>query len=297
MFVVGGERSVDRAPFDDALRADDAGVADVDHVPVGDVERDAESDQEHQADDQHARPEADRDGFRSRATTDQPEHSPEQVEQRRIDERNRRVDARVVEEGEREREREQGQQVEVHDRKRPAKAHERREEKQAQRQPHVERRDVAAERAAVAARHRPRDLDPGPSFDGLTVEVVDYHLADLAAVRSVEADLPAPAALQVGDRVGTRVFGQHASDRRLRRGDRDGARRREPARGHPLRVDLDHHELARGELGRGVRADRSTHGRSSERRSGREGQQARRDRSQAPHCPSVPLEAEVSAHE
>jgi len=62
---------------------------------------------------------------------------------------------------------------------RSAEVEERDEEERAQRQPDVQRIDVAPERARIPARHRPRDLKPGPLFKHAPGEVVDLHLADL----------------------------------------------------------------------------------------------------------------------
>ena len=70
--------------------------------------------------------------------------------------------SRVVEERQRDRERQQREQVEVQQRQRPAEVDERQHEQHAQREPDVQRVDVPAERARVAARHRPRDLEAGP---------------------------------------------------------------------------------------------------------------------------------------
>ena len=81
------------------------------------------------------------------------------------------------------------------------------DEQHAHRQPDVQRVDVPAERAGVAARHRPRDLEAGPLFDDPPVEVVDDDEADLllAALGEV-ADLPLEGALEVDVAEGAAVF-------------------------------------------------------------------------------------------
>ena len=105
----------------------------------------------------------------------------------------------VVEEGERHREREQqDDQVEVQQREGPAEVEEGQDEKDAEGQPDVERVHVPAERAGIAARHRPRHLEAGPLFEHPAAEVVDDDLADLLlAVAGEVADLPVERHLQV----------------------------------------------------------------------------------------------------
>ena len=71
---------------------------------------------------------------------------------------------------------------------------ERRHEQQAQRQPHVQRVDPAAERARVAAGHRPRDLEAGPRLGDLAGRVVDVDLGQLLAVRPGREPAHLPAA-------------------------------------------------------------------------------------------------------
>ena len=96
-------------------------------------------------------------------------------------------------------------QVEVAHAQRPARVDERRDEEQRQRDPHPRRVDLAPERAGVAAGHRPRDLEPGPRLGHPAGRVVDVDLRDLLgllAARAVVADLPARAGLleDVGER-------------------------------------------------------------------------------------------------
>ena len=82
---------------------------------------------------------------------------------------------------------------------RPAEIEERRQEQDAQGQPHVQGVDVPAERAGVAAGHRPRHLKAGPLFGHAPGQVVDDHEPDLllAALGEV-ADLPLKGPLQIG---------------------------------------------------------------------------------------------------
>ena len=63
----------------------------------------------------------------------------------------------------------------------------------AQRQPDVQRVHVPAERARIAARHRPRDLKPGPLFEHLPARVGDDHLPDLFRALSWRRSSPASA--------------------------------------------------------------------------------------------------------
>ena len=115
----------------------------------------------------------------------------------------------VVEVGERDREGEQDQEVQVQQAQGFAPVEERHEEQEAERDPDVERVDVAPESAGIAARHRPSDLKAGPLFEHFAVVVGDDHLADLLALFGEVADLPAHWALQIGAPVGARVFGAH----------------------------------------------------------------------------------------
>ncbi len=103
---------------------------------------------------------------------------------------------------------------------RPAPVDERQQEQQAQRQPHVQRIDVLAERPAIAARHRPGDLEARPLFEHAAGAIGDDHLADLlGALRGEEADLPAQRALQIGAAVGAGVFPAHRAHLWQRFGD------------------------------------------------------------------------------
>ena len=182
MFVVFWPVAVEPLAVDDALGADHACVADIDHVGVGHVQGDAKADQEDEPQrqpgrgkqqPQRARPLAPVPGARR-------EHAQQQVDEWRVHERHRFVDLRVVEEGERDRQREQHEQVQVQQPEGPAEVEERREEQQAQRQPDVQGVDVAPEGALVATRHRPGNLKAGPLFEHPSRYVVDRDLRDLA---------------------------------------------------------------------------------------------------------------------
>ena len=91
---------------------------------------DAEAEQEDERDrepaDRHEQ--AQRLGARRAAAQADPQHAAEQVDQQRIGERDRDVDAPVVEEGEREPKRSEHEQVEVQQPQRPARVDERRDE-------------------------------------------------------------------------------------------------------------------------------------------------------------------------
>jgi hypothetical protein len=97
----------------------------------------------------------------------------------------------VVEERERDRKRQQHEQVEVQQREGPAPVDERQQKQETEGQPDVKRVYVPPERAGIAARHRPGDLEAGPLFEHPPGEVVDDDLPDLLpAVLGEVADLP-----------------------------------------------------------------------------------------------------------
>ncbi len=193
------------------------------------------------------------------------EHANEQIDERRVHQRHRRVDVRVVEERERHRQRQQHEQVEVQQPQRAAEVEERQHEQHAQRQPYVQRVHVPAERPAVAACHRPRHLEAGPLFEHPAGGVVDDDLPDLLlAVAREVAHLPAKRALQVGAAVGAGIFPAHGAHLRQRICDLKDAVRRQHATGR--RSVGRHHRhrrfRARGLAGRrGSSAARMAQGR------------------------------------
>ena len=245
MFVVTRPAAVHRLAVDDPLRPDDACVADVDHVGVGHVQRHPEADQEHDRDREPRRGHEEMEAFAAARVVLAParggaagwaphqhQHPHEEVDEGRVHGRHRAVDVRVVEERQGDREREEDEQVEVQQAKGLAEVEERDEEQEAQRQPDVERVDVAAEGAAVAAGHRPGDLEAGPLFDHAAGEVVDDHLRDLLLAAFGEvAHLPAEAGLQVGATVRALVFRAGGLDLRQLLGDREHLVWRQPASG------------------------------------------------------------------
>ena len=89
------------------------------------------------------------------AATQEREHARQQIQKRRVGERDRGVDVPAVEEHKRDRERQQHEQVEVKQREGPAEVKEGENEQQTQRQPDVEGVDVFADVAGVPARERP----------------------------------------------------------------------------------------------------------------------------------------------
>ena len=133
----------------------------------------------------------------------QPDH---QVDERRVDERDREPDLRVVEEGQRDREAGQDQQVQVPQRRPSPPRDERGDEQDAERDPDVPGVDAAAERARIAAGHRPRHLEARPGLGHRAGVVVDVDLEQLALGLGVRepADLPGRGALGVlvGDGLG-----------------------------------------------------------------------------------------------
>ena len=169
----------------DPVRADDPGEADVDHAALGlHVQPDAEAAEE----DGRTRQQPDRPDRRRGAGRPVPARDPdapsEQVEQRRIGERSAPEDLALVEEAKRDREREQREEVEVAQRERAPQVREADEEggAEAEPEPHAVDR-LAAEGAGAAARHRPRDLRPGPRLlhrAGVVVHLAEHDLPGVA---------------------------------------------------------------------------------------------------------------------
>ena len=157
--------AVDRLAARDLLGAGDPRVADVDHARVGEVQRHPERDREQARDDQEhprrARPQA----RLAAAAEPHPQHAPEEVEERRVDERRADADLARVEEDLAHPEAEEHEQVEVGDPKRLSPVEKAEEEDERERDPHPRRVQRVAELALVAARHRPRDLHPRPRLD------------------------------------------------------------------------------------------------------------------------------------
>ena len=111
-----------------------------------------------------------------------------------------------VEEPERDREREQDDEVEVAHAERSAQVAEPEQEDDAEGEPDADGVDLlAAECAAVAAGHLPRDLRPGPRLGDDAGAVVDAAGRDLACGAPPDADLPV-APLRVEGRFGHAVF-------------------------------------------------------------------------------------------
>jgi hypothetical protein len=211
---------VERLSVQQLVGTDHAGVADVDHVRVGDVQPDTEADQEDHSD----RKPRDRDEqpqrlARTSASERQQQHPCEQVEQERIHERYREPDLSVVEQRQRDREPQQHQQIEVQQRWTPASpGNERRDEQQAHRDPDVPRVDPAPERPRVAAGHRPGHLKAGPRLRHLAGRVVDVYLdqLDLMATRGEPAHLPGAGSLRVLVRKHPAMAAKLGSDGRVR---------------------------------------------------------------------------------
>ena len=106
----------------------------------------------------------------------------------------------------------------------PAPGDERQQEQQAQRQPDVERVDVAPERPRIAAGHRPRDLVASPDLRDLRRWRRRRRAASSRSGRAVarreQAHLPdaRPARVHVGDQV--RMLLQRVDHARVLSGDR-----------------------------------------------------------------------------
>ena len=231
--VVLGPVAVERLAMQNLVGPDYAGIADVDHVRVDDVQADPEPDQEDHADrqprDRHEQPER---PARPPAAEPEQQHPHEQIQHERVDRRRGEPDLRVVEQRERDRQAEQREQVDVEQRPRtalataagqapPAPRQERRDEQRAQRDPHVPGVDSAPERARIATGHRPRHLEARPDLGDARGGVVDVDLGelDLLLAGREPADLPLTRTLGVLVRDRVRVARQLRLDRQRRGGD------------------------------------------------------------------------------
>ena len=224
--VVVGEHALapERVGVGDPVGADRARVADVDHARVGDVDRDPEGDQEDRGEPEPAhrqrRPQP------LAAAEADPEHPCEQIDERRVDQRDRDADLAAVEEGLRDPEREQHQQVEVGDPPRAAEVEEAGEEHQRHRDPDPGRVEHVPELGLVAARHRPGDLIAGPGLGDRPGAAVDLDLRHLV-VAVLVADLPEVVVVDRDRRGQLAVAGALLGDLRVRVGDLDRLRRRD----------------------------------------------------------------------
>ncbi len=199
--VLDREVAVRALAVHDPVGADDARVADVDHVRVADVQADAKAGDEHRRRGEHPHRPHRRPARRVIGARD-PHATKEQPRERRIREQHRSEDVAVVEVPKGDREREQHDEVDVAHRERAAPVGEPEQEERAERQPEpgaVDRR--TAERALVAARHLPGDLRPGPGRSDRAARIVDRAGRDLA--RLARPDVHRPNTLResrVGDR-------------------------------------------------------------------------------------------------
>ena len=195
--VVGEGVVVDRLGVGDLVGADHARVADVDDARVGEVAGEAEGDQ---GDDRH-RHRPDRQA-RSQALAGRavepvaaeadPEHADQQVDEQRIDDRDRGADLGGVEERLADPEREQDEQVEVDPLAPAPEVPEAEQEDERQRDPDVGGVEDVPELAGLAARHRPVDGRAGPRLGRLAGLAVDDDEVDLRR-RSGSSRPPRPA--------------------------------------------------------------------------------------------------------
>src|SRR5439155_1080378 len=112
--VLDRKVAVGSLSLQDSLCADDAGVADVDHIRVLDVEANPKAGEEYGGGGENPnRPDRPRLSAPAAAGPDAPDHAAEQIDERRIDERHAREDLALVEEPERDAERDECEQVEV----------------------------------------------------------------------------------------------------------------------------------------------------------------------------------------
>ena len=186
--VVGGEVVPDGLAVDEVVGPDHAGVADVDDPRVRDVQGDAKAEEKRAAD---REPRRGRGGPQALpgAAEPHPDHPRQEVEQRRVGERDADPDVALVEVDLRDPERQQDEQVQVDHPPLAAEVEEAEEEDPGQRQPDVRRVQLVAELVRVAAGHLPGDLVAGPRLGDPPGRVVHDHLHPLGPVR-VEVHLP-----------------------------------------------------------------------------------------------------------
>ena len=153
----GSRRSRPRrapAPSLDPVGADHPGDADVDHLRVGDVERDPPQRQQDRDPDREPANRGERDQRPGALARPQPgdQQPDEQVAEHRVGEGDRGGDLGPVEEEQRDAEPEHDEQVEVQQAQRAARIEERGDEEQAERQPDPGRVDLLGDRALVSPR-------------------------------------------------------------------------------------------------------------------------------------------------
>ncbi len=172
---------VGRLAVDDPVRADQAGVPDVDDaVPALDVQPDPEAGEEDRGRGERPHGPGGPEGY---ATTPEarPRATCQQVRERRIHERHAAEDLSAIEEGERDREREEHEQVQVPSRERLPEVAESDEEEEAEREPDIGLEErLAAERAGPPTGHLPGDLRSGPGLGHAPGQVLDADERDLA---------------------------------------------------------------------------------------------------------------------
>ena len=171
-------------------------------------------------------------------------------------------------------------------RRSPAPGDERQHEHQADREPDVPGVDDPAERAVIAARHRPRDLEAGPRLRDLAGVVVDIDLHELALGRArlgrrEPAHLPLRGALRVlvGNERG--VLAQLGLHDRAAASDREHLERRVVIPDRRSRLVGDEHggtRRGRDRLGLGHRRDRGARCRAACGGCARRGQGSRNER-------------------
>ncbi len=133
-----------------------------------------------------------------RAARRDPDHAREQVDHRRVGQRNAREDVSLVEEPQRHREGEQDEQVEVAGGAQTAEVEKAGEEEGAEAEPDDRALDLpAAEGAGVAARHLPGDLRARPRLRDHSGVVVDPPGGDLTGDAVPDVHLPVLALLVV----------------------------------------------------------------------------------------------------
>ena len=237
VLVVGREGTPQIASVGELVGTDHARVADVDHVAVGRVQADAESDEKERGDRQPAPRDVEpqRLGRCRRAPEPDPQQPRQQIAEQRVAERDRQIQARVVEERERRAEADERQQIRVQPAKWSPHVEERQHEEHAQRHPDPRRVDRLAEGPRITASHRPRDLKAGPRLRHEPGRGVDVGLSEpvdrLARPRlGVHVDDPVPV-LELRADGRPRMLAPHAGDRRDAERGGLGLGRRDPVAG------------------------------------------------------------------
>ena len=222
--------NVQLLPMHNPVGTHHARIAHIDHVRIGEVQADAERNQEHEANGHPARRESRYKPFRAFPRPETGEQGPDgEIGEQRVHDRHRYVDAALVEIELAETEGEQYHEVKVQKTAWAARIEERGQEDRGQGEPDVGRIERPAHRWILAASQRCGGLRAGPHRQHFSGESADDDLdTDVTAVlrllvRRVEQDLErAGVTSEGGDRragLQSRMLDVRSLDRWLPRSD------------------------------------------------------------------------------